>query len=143
MRIVFSRNGVVNLDTPSKFGSEQKPKYLERSPLLLEFRPLVWPSRVRADSSRAEQVPLFPLSWCKPSMVVVDSGNTGITWLGVLLDMNKSFPRWSAESTDRLLATDDILARGAGEEEEEEEEEEKKRREDDSEDEDEGDGYSE
>ena len=73
-------------------------------------------------------------------MVVVDSGNTAITWWGVPLDMNKRFPRRSAESTDRLLATDDILARGAGEEEEEEEEE-KKRREDDSED--EGDGYSE
>ena len=47
---------------------------------------------------------------------------------------NKIFPRWSAEFTDPLLATDDILALGAEEAGDEEEEEG---------DEDESDGYSE
>jgi len=54
--------------------------------------------------------------------------------------MSNILPRWSAESTDRLLATDDILARGV-EEDDEDEEEDKKEEEEDSEDED--DGYSE
>jgi hypothetical protein len=49
---------------------------------------------------------------------------------------NKIFPRWFAESTDRLLATDGHVAGGA---EEEDEEEDKKEKDDDSED----DGYSE
>jgi hypothetical protein len=48
--------------------------------------------------------------------------------------MSNILPRWSAESTDRLLATDDILARGVEEDDEDEEEEGG---------EDEGDGYSE
>jgi hypothetical protein len=53
---------------------------------------------------------------------------------------NKIFPRWFAESTDRLLATDGLIARGAEEEDDEDEEEEdKKEKDDDSED----DGYSE
>ena len=53
---------------------------------------------------------------------------------------NKIFPRWSAESADRLLATDGLIVRGAAEEEDEDEEEEdKKDKEEDSED----DGYSE
>jgi hypothetical protein len=57
--------------------------------------------------------------------------------------MSKILPRWFAESADRLMATDGLIARGAeeDEEEEEEEEEDKKEQEDDSEDED--DGYSE
>ena len=49
---------------------------------------------------------------------------------------NKIFPRWFAESTDRLLATDGHVAGGA---EEEDEEEDKKEKDEDSED----DGYSE
>jgi hypothetical protein len=53
--------------------------------------------------------------------------------------MSKILPRWFAESTDRLLATDGHVARGA--EEEDEDEEDKKEKEKDSEDED--DGYSE
>jgi hypothetical protein len=64
--------------------------------------------------------------------------------LNVPLAMNKTFPRGSAVSTDRLLATDDILARGVEDDEDEEEEEDKKdkkEQEDDSED--EADGYSE
>ena len=72
--------------------------------------------------------------------MVVDSRNTDIPLLGVPLAMSKILFRWSAESTDRLLATDDILARGA-EEDDEDEEEDKKEEEEDSEDED--DGYSE
>jgi hypothetical protein len=55
--------------------------------------------------------------------------------------MSKILPRWFAESADRLMATDGLIARGAEEDEEEEEEEDKKEQEDDSEDED--DGYSE
>jgi hypothetical protein len=74
------------------------------------------------------------------------SHSTGVQLSGVPLAMSKIPPRWSAESTDRLLATDDILARGAEEDEEEEEEDEEEEEEDgedenDSEDED--DGYSE
>jgi hypothetical protein len=52
---------------------------------------------------------------------------------------NKILPRWSAESTDRLLATDGLTVRGAEEEDEDEEEEDKNEKDDDSED----DGYSE
>jgi hypothetical protein len=60
--------------------------------------------------------------------------------LGVPLAMSKILPKSSPESTDRLLATDGLIARGA-EEEEEDEEEDKKQEEEDNEDED--DGYSE
>ena len=52
---------------------------------------------------------------------------------------NKIFPRWSAESADRLLATDGLIVRGAEEEDEDEEEEDKNEKDEDSED----DGYSE
>jgi len=38
MRIGFTRNGAVNTVMTSKIGSEQKPKYLERNPLLLKQR---------------------------------------------------------------------------------------------------------
>ena len=55
--------------------------------------------------------------------------------------MSQILPRWSAESADRLLASDDILARSTEEgEDEEDEEEDEKEQEDGSED--EGDGYS-
>jgi hypothetical protein len=38
VRIGFTRNGAVNTVTTSKIGFEQKPKYLERNPLLLKQR---------------------------------------------------------------------------------------------------------
>ena len=53
--------------------------------------------------------------------------------------MRNLLPRWFAESTDRLMATDGLIARGAEEEDEDEEEEDKKEKDEDSED----DGYSE
>jgi hypothetical protein len=53
--------------------------------------------------------------------------------------MSTILPRWSAESTDRLLATDDILALGAEEAEDDEDEDEIE----EEGDEDENDGYSE
>jgi len=52
--------------------------------------------------------------------------------------MSNSLSRWFAECTDRLLATNGLIARG-GEEDDEDEEEDKKEEEEDSEDE----GYSE
>jgi hypothetical protein len=52
--------------------------------------------------------------------------------------MSTILPRWFAESTDRLMATDGLIVRGA-EEDEDEEEEDKKEKEDGGED----DGYSE
>ena len=55
--------------------------------------------------------------------------------------MSKIRPRWSAEATDRLLATDGLIARGSEEEDEEEEQEPDEEEEED--DEDESDGYSE
>jgi hypothetical protein len=60
--------------------------------------------------------------------------------LGVPLAMSNILPRWSTESTDRLLATDGLISRGA-EEDDEDEEEDKKEEEEGGED--EGDGYSE
>ena len=56
---------------------------------------------------------------------------------------NKIPARWFADATDRLLATDGHVARGAEEDgdEEDEEDEDKKDKDDDSED--EGGGYSE
>jgi hypothetical protein len=54
------------------------------------------------------------------------------------LPMSNSLSRWFAECTDRLPATDGLIARG-GEEDDEDEEEDKKEKEEDSEDE----GYSE
>ena len=55
--------------------------------------------------------------------------------------MTNIFPRWFAESTDRLMASDGLIARGAEEDDEDDEEADNKEQEDDSED--EGDGYSE
>ena len=54
--------------------------------------------------------------------------------------MSKILPRWFAESTNRLLATDGLIARDSESEEDEEEEEED---DEDDDDEDENDGYSE
>jgi hypothetical protein len=55
--------------------------------------------------------------------------------------MRKILPRWSAEPTDRLLATDGLIVRGEEEEEEDEDEEEEDKKEKDKDSED--DGYSE
>jgi hypothetical protein len=55
--------------------------------------------------------------------------------------MSKTLPRWFAESTDRLMAIDCLITRGAEQEDEDKEEEDKKEKEEGGED--EGDGYSE
>ena len=55
--------------------------------------------------------------------------------------MSNILPASFPASTDRSIASDGLIARGAEEDDEEEEEEDKKDKDDDSED--EGDGYSE
>jgi len=62
--------------------------------------------------------------------------------------MSNILSRWFAESTDRLLATYDILARGAEQEDEDEEEQDNEDQDKEDQDEEEGnedesDGYSE
>ena len=55
--------------------------------------------------------------------------------------MSKILFKWSTEPTGRLLATDELIARGAEEDEDDKEEEDEKEEEEG--DEDESDGYSE
>jgi hypothetical protein len=57
--------------------------------------------------------------------------------------MSNIISRWFAESTDRLLATYDILARDAEQEDEDEEDQDKEDQDEEEGNEDESDGYSE
>jgi hypothetical protein len=98
----------------------------------------------RGDSKIARtdqrQTAVTSIAYHPPIDLTGHSHSTGVHSLSVPLAMSKILPRWFAESTNRLLATDGLIARDSESEEDEEEEEED---DEDDDDEDENDGYSE